>query len=54
MKKHLRFGRYLLEKGLIDVMDILNARLIQRNNNLMIGEVAEAKGWLTKDDILRY
>lgn len=53
MKKYIRFGTYLCEKGLIDAIDILSARLIQIKNNLKIGELARGKGWLTKDDILK-
>ena len=52
MGKYIRFGTYLLEKGRIDAMDILKARFIQMKNNRKIGELAEANGWLTNDDII--
>ncbi|MFZ3123437.1 MAG: hypothetical protein WA104_08795 [Thermodesulfovibrionales bacterium] len=48
MSKFLKFGQYLLEKKIIDELDIVKARFIQKNNNLMIGELAVKKGWLTK------
>lgn len=53
MSKHFRFGKYLLDKGLITTDAIINARLLQRRNNRMIGELARDKGWLTEDQILR-
>jgi hypothetical protein len=51
--KPLIFGRFLIIKGLITEQDIVNARLIQRQQNLMIGELARRKGWITGKDIER-
>ena len=53
MRKHIRFGSYLCEKGLIDATDVLNARYVQLKNNRKIGELAKAKGWLTDDNIFK-
>ena len=52
MNKYL-FGRYLLEKGLITMTDVIDARLLQRKNNRMIGDLAMTKGMLAHEDILR-
>jgi hypothetical protein len=51
--KHYRFGKYLVDNGLITTVDVINARLLQRRNNRMIGELAKLKGWLTDDHIFR-
>ena len=48
MTKSLKFGQYLLEKKIIDEMDILKARFIQKKNNLMIGELAFKKAGLQR------
>ena len=53
MSKFFRFGRYLAEKGLITTDAIIKARVLQKRNNRMIGELAKDKGWLTDNDILR-
>jgi hypothetical protein len=47
MKTYLRFGQYLHDKGLID------AYHTGAENNLRIGELTKAKGWLTEDDVLK-
>jgi hypothetical protein len=41
---HLFFGKYLVAKGLIDKQSVINARLLQRRNNLKIGQLAKEKG----------
>jgi len=51
MIPQIKFGRFLLERGLIKEIDILNARFLQRKTNLRIGEIAMKKGWLNEDDI---
>ena len=51
--KYMKFGSYLLQKKLVDEMDILNARFLQKKNNLRIGELAKTKRWLTEDDIYK-
>jgi hypothetical protein len=51
--KPMLFGRFLRQKGLITEQDIVNARLMQRRQNLMIGELARRKGWITEEDIER-
>ena len=51
--QYMKFGNYLLQKKLVNVMDILNARFLQKKNNLRIGELAKTKGWLTEDDIFK-
>lgn len=51
MSKFLKFWQYLLEKKIIGELDILKARFIQKNNNLIIGELAMKKGWLTEDGV---
>ena len=49
MSKFLKFGQYLLEKKLIDELDILQARFIQnKNSNLMVGELAMKKAGLQR------
>ncbi|HWR57760.1 MAG TPA: 4Fe-4S binding protein [Thermodesulfovibrionales bacterium] len=47
------YGKYLLEKGVVTMDDIISARFFQRRNNLLIGELAKRKGWLTDDQILK-
>jgi hypothetical protein len=51
--KYLRLDQYLCEKGLITEIDTLNARLIQKKDNLRIGELAKARGWLDDNAIDR-
>ncbi|HYA31594.1 MAG TPA: hypothetical protein VED67_02460, partial [Thermodesulfovibrionales bacterium] len=51
--RYLRFGKFLCEKGLINEIDVLNARLSQKKKNSTIGELAIARGWLSEDDISR-
>ena len=48
---HMLFGQFLLKEGVISRVDIFKARLIQKRNNLRIGELAREKGWLTDEDI---
>ena len=54
MSKSLKFGQYLLEKKIIDELDILKARFIQKNNNLMIGELAVKKAGSRRMMLTRY
>lgn len=41
------FGQFLLESGLIDGAQLLEALEIQRASNPLLGELAQARGWLT-------
>jgi hypothetical protein len=41
------FGQFLLENGLIDSAQLLEALEIQRTSNPLLGELAVARGWLT-------
>lgn len=41
------FGQFLLEAGLIDKDQLLEALQVQRDSNPMLGELAQARGWLT-------
>jgi hypothetical protein len=47
------FGSFLRLKGLIAHEDIFNARMIQKNQNRRIGELAVEHGWLTDEDVDR-
>jgi len=51
--KPMLFGRFLKLKGLVSEQDIVNARLMQRRQNLLIGEIAHHKGWISEEDIER-
>jgi len=53
MSNFIRFGKYLVAKEIIKPADVISARMLQRRNNLMIGELAKTKGWITDDDILK-
>jgi hypothetical protein len=41
------FGQFLLESGLIDAAQLLEALEIQRASNPLLGELAVARGWLS-------
>lgn len=41
------FGQFLLEQGLIDGPQLLEALEVQRASNPLLGELAQARGWLT-------
>lgn len=41
------FGQFLLEQGLIDGAQLLEALEVQRASNPLLGELAQARGWLT-------
>jgi len=41
------FGQFLLESGLIDSQQLLRALELQRESNPVLGELAQARGWLT-------
>ena len=47
--KYLKFGRFLLDKKRITATDVINARLLQKKTNLLIGQLAQTRGWLTED-----
>jgi hypothetical protein len=49
--KHILFDQYLVRKGLITYDDVINARIMQYDNNRKIGDLANDKGWLSYDDI---
>lgn len=52
-KKFSLFGQFLLEKGLVTFDDIYYARMLQKNENLKLDELALNKGWLTEEQIRR-
>lgn len=41
------FGQFLLERGLIDGAQLLEALEVQRASNPLLGELAQGRGWLT-------
>jgi len=43
MNRYIRFGRYLVEKGPVDALDVLRARLLQRKNNRKMGSLLREK-----------
>lgn len=45
------FGRYLQLKGLISDEDVFNARMMQKNQNRRIGEMAVERGWMSAEDV---
>ncbi len=49
--KYLFFGQFLLKKGLITFDDIFKARMLQKKQNLRIGDLALKRGWLTQTEI---
>jgi hypothetical protein len=48
--KYLKFGRFLLDKKLITATDIINARILQKRSNLLIGQLAVSKGLLSEEE----
>lgn len=48
---YLFFGQYLQKKGIITFEDIFRARMLQKKNNLKIGQIALTEGLLTSEDI---
>jgi hypothetical protein len=48
-----RFGSFLVARGLITDNEVISARLLQRKNNRLLGELAKDRGWLTYDDMMR-
>jgi hypothetical protein len=49
--KYLKFGRFLLDKKLITATDVINARILQKSTNLMIGQLARSKGLLSGEAV---
>jgi hypothetical protein len=49
--RYLKFGRFLLDKKLITAADVINARILQKNANLRIGQLARLKGLLTAEEV---
>jgi len=47
------FGRYLRAKGLITEEDMFNARMLQKRQNRMIGEIAVERGMMDIDSVER-
>ncbi|MFC0677633.1 chemotaxis protein CheX [Lysobacter korlensis] len=46
-------GQFLLESGLIDSAQLLEALEVQRASNPLLGELAQARGWLTASQAAR-
>lgn len=47
------FGQYLLEQGMINSGQLLEALEYQRSNNMRFGEYALKRGWITQQDLDR-
>lgn len=47
------FGKYLTAKGIITDEDIFNARMLQKTQNLRIGEVAVSMGFMDEESVHR-
>ena len=47
------FGRYLRAKGLVSDEDIFNARMLQKNQNPRIGEIAVERGLMDNELVER-
>ena len=49
-----RTGEVLIEMGVLNQTQLEEAIAEQRISHLRIGDIALAKGWLTKDDLMLF